>query len=77
MLLLTAVMGADPTVSVSDPAVDAAENAAAPAADSSGGGGGGDGDGSVGSMGGALGRYRLQPEVVLAPIQVMTIKKVA
>jgi hypothetical protein len=38
-----AVMGADPTVSVSDPAVDAAENAAAPAADSSGGGGGGDG----------------------------------
>jgi hypothetical protein len=33
----TAAMG-DPTVSVSDPAVDAAENAAAPAADSSGGG---------------------------------------
>jgi hypothetical protein len=29
-----AVVGADPTVSVSDPAVDAAENAAAPAADS-------------------------------------------
>jgi hypothetical protein len=43
-----AVVGADPTVSVSDPAVDAAANAAAPAADSSGGGGDGGGDGGGG-----------------------------
>jgi hypothetical protein len=51
-----AVIGADPTVSVSDPAVDAAENATAAAADSGGApaadsGGGGDGGGDGGGGG--------------------------
>jgi hypothetical protein len=43
-----AVVGADPTVSVSDPAVDAAENAAAAVADSGGDGGGIGSDGMGG-----------------------------